>query len=242
MKLGNTLPVAIEPKTVTGTQTNESKLERAEAEPRELSESETSPQVTTKKTTTLSKDIARSVFDSVLRGPLRYFESFIESQLLRVLYRLVTELARKTSELAFMNVLDKKKVFSMKDFIDGSVRALEHVPATVMVEPNLFDSTIPRVLAGIGNMAVRFVTRFGFYATKSIDRDALGEKNMLDEFTSRSLFRVVYTNSDNLVIAIGTRILEQLLINLNLHVFKPLGRLFPQFANFFNKSQNPEKL
>ena len=190
----------------------------------------------------IKKGAARSVFDSVFRGVIRYFESLIDSQPLRVLYRLRSETARKTSEIAFINVLDKKKIFSLNDFKNGSMRALEHIPATAIVEPSLFEGSIPRVLAGLGNMTLRFASRYGFYKINSTSREVLGEKNLLDEFTSRSLARVIPVNFDSPSAGIGMRILEQLVIDLNLHVFKPLSRLFPQFAYFVSKNQDYKKV
>ncbi len=185
----------------------------------------------------VGKGVARSLFDSVFRGVIRYFESFFDSQLLRVLYRLGTETLRKSSEIAFLNVLDKKKSFSLNDFVNGTKRALEHIPATAIIEPSFFEGSIPRVLAGLGNMAIRFASRYGLYkiSSNSTSRETLGEKNLLDEFAGRSLARVIPVNFDNPVGGIGMRILEQLTIDLNLHVFKPLSRLFPGFADLFNR-------
>ena len=191
-----------------------------------------------KKIGDIEKGVARSVFDSVFRGVIRYFESLIDSQPLRVLYRVGTESVRKTSEIAFLNVLDNKKTLSLNDLARGSMRALEHLPATVAVEPSFFEGSIPRALAGLGNMAVRFAARFGFYKINATSREALGEKNLLDEFTSRSLARVIPVNFDNPTAGIGMRILEQLAIDLNLHVFKPLSRLFPQFGNSVSIGKN----
>lgn len=189
------------------------------------------------------KGIARSIFDSIFRGVIRYFESLINNQPLRVLYRLVSELGRKTSEIAFLNVLDKKKALSKSDLINGVLRALEHVPATTIIEPSFFEGSIPRVLAGLGNMAVRFASRYGFYKinSNSISRETLGEKNLMDEFVSRSLARVIPVNFDNPIGGISMRILEQLAIDLNLHVLKPLSKLFPQIGDFTNKSLKSEK-
>ena len=192
--------------------------------------------IAAKKIGDIEKGVARSVFDSVFRGVIRYFESLIDSQPLRVLYRLGTESVRKTSEIAFLNVLDNKKTLSFSDLARGATRALEHLPATVAVEPSFFEGSIPRALAGLGNMAVRFAARFGFYKINATSREALGEKNLLDEFTSRSLARVIPVNFDNPTAGIGMRILEQLVIDLNLHVVKPLNRLFPRVGDFVSKN------
>ncbi|MBI3590327.1 MAG: hypothetical protein HY094_02975 [Candidatus Melainabacteria bacterium] len=164
------------------------------------------------------------ISDAVLRGPVRFVEKFIDNQFLRVLYRLATESVRKTSEVLLVNFLENKKT-TKKDVVPALVRALEHVPATAIVEPNLFESGFQRLLAGFGNMTLRFITRFGFCQAGVIKRGELGEKNLPDEFLSRSLFRTIFVNSDNPALGIGVRILEQALINLNLHVMKPLNRL-----------------
>ena len=170
------------------------------------------------------KGVARSVFDSVFRGVIRYFESFIDNQPLRVLYRLGSETVRKTSEIAFLNVLDNKKALSSDDFVNGSMRALEHI-ATLFIEPSSFTGPIAKTLAGIGNMAVRLLARLGLSKVKPTSSEALNEKNILDEFVSRSLPRAIPVNFDNPIAGIGMRIVEQLAINLNLHVLKPISRL-----------------
>ena len=217
----------------------EKKVETSRVEAEKASKPQ--PEIT-RKISDIEKGIVRSVFDSTFRGIIRYFESFFDNQFLRVLYRLGSETARKTSEIAFLNVLDKKKIFSLNDFKNGSMRALEHIPATAIVEPSLFEGSIPRVLAGLGNMTLRFASRFGFYKINSTSREVLGEKNLLDEFTSRSLARVIPVNFESPGAGIGMRILEQLVIDLNLHVFKPLSRLFPQFADFVSKNQDSKKV
>ena len=67
---------------------------------------------------------------------------------------------------------------------------------------------------------------------------------MLNELFSRSLFRAVYVSSDNPLISMGSRIAEQSLINLNLHVFKPISSLFPEvgesIGKFIDKSSSNE--
>ncbi len=173
----------------------------------------------------IEKGVARSIFDSTFRGVVRYFESSIANQPLRVLYRLGTESARKTSEIAFLNVLDKKPVLSLNDLKNGSMRALEHVPATAIIEPSFYEGSIPRILAGLGNMTMRFASRVGLSEVNPTSRESLFEKNVLDEFASRSLFRIIPVNFDNPISGIGMRILEQLGIDLNLHVVKPFSRL-----------------
>ncbi len=198
------------------------------------------PEPVTQALPSLDKQIARSVFDSLLRGPFRYFEKLIENKPLRILYRLVSESARKISESAFVKMLSNEK-FTKQDLKGSFFRALEHIPATVVIEPNLFEGAIPRMLAGLGNMAVRLATRFGFYKVNAISHEELNERNVFDELASRAGYRAINTLTeylpDNAAAGIGTRILEQLLINLHLHVFKPINRLLPknilkQEANF----------
>lgn len=185
----------------------------------------------------VEKSVVRSLFDSTFRGVIRYFENSIDSQPLRVLYRFGTESARKISEIAFVNGLDGKEVMSLNDFKNGSLRALEHVPATAIIEPGFYEGTIPRVLAGLGNITVRLASRFGLYKMNVTSPEALGEKHIMDEFASRSLLRAIPVNFDSPIAGIGMRTVEQLAIDLNLHVFKPFGRLFPQFAGFVDKSK-----
>ena len=139
-----------------------------------------------------------------------------------------------------LNYLDNKKT-SKKDYITSLLRAFEHVPATSFIEPNLFEGKFQRILAGFGNMAVRFAARLGFYKVNAISHEDLGLKNTLDEFLGRSVLRAVYVDSTNPIIGIGVRVLEQLLINLNLHVVKPLNRLFPNVHEFFAKKITDKK-
>ena len=185
----------------------------------------------------LLTQVLRSLYDATVRGFVRYAEKFIDNKLLRILYRLPTEAARKISELAIVNILEKRAVTS-KEVITGFIRALEHIPATTLFEPNLFEGHIPRVLAGFGNALIRIATRTGFCITGAIERQDLSEKGFLDEAVSRSLLRAVYVDSSSPVISIGVRILEQALINFNLHIVKPLNRLFPNFNDLFVKKDS----
>ena len=182
----------------------------------------------------ISVEIIRSSYDALVRGVARFVEKFIDNKILRVLYRLGTESIRKVSEISLINYFGNKET-NKQDYITALLRAFEHVPATSFIEPNLFESKLQRILAGFGNMAVRFATRFGFYKVNAINFEELGLKNSLDEFLSRAVLRAVYVDSTNPIVGIGVRVLEQLFINLNLHIVKPLSRLFPNFSNLFVK-------
>lgn len=176
----------------------------------------------------------RCLFDATVRGFVRFAEKFIDDKFLRVSYRLATETARKMSESSFVNVLQGQKV-TKKDLSTAFTRSLEHIPATSLIEPNLFEGSVPRMLAGLGNMALRFASRFGFYKVNAIDHKELGTKNLFDDLLSRSVLRSVYVDSPNNFIGIGARILEQLLININLHLVKPISRLFPASGELIDK-------
>lgn len=179
----------------------------------------------------------RSTIDAIARSILRTPEEFIKNQYVRVLYRLASEALRKTGEVFLVGFLNKEKVTNEK-IKEGLTRALEHVPATTIVEPNLFEDHFQRISAGLGNIALRFLTRFAFYKTGAINKQAIGMGNVLDDFFARTLFRGVYLNSMNMATRITGRFLEQLFINLDLHVFKFASKLFPKFQNLFEGKTN----
>lgn len=189
----------------------------------------------------LGKNIARSIFDSIFRGVIRYGESLINNPLVRVPYRLGTETARKTSEIAFLNILNQKKAFSLDDLEKGAMRTLEHGPVSLLKAPGLYESAFVRPLAGLGDMTIRFASRFVLSEVNPTSSEALNEKNIFDEFLSRSLFRIIPVNFENPFAGIGMRALEQLGIDLNLHVVKPFSRLFPGSNNFLKNLKNTQK-
>ena len=182
--------------------------------------------------------VIKCLADAAVRGPLRYLERFINNEFLRVLfYRPLTESARKILEIALGNYLENKET-TKKDFVTAVIRALEHVPATAIIEPNFFESAVPRVFAGLGNMGLRFVSRLGFYGVGAIDKEGLGLNHLLDDFLSRSAIRLVRSISNNPLVLV----VEQALINLNLHIVKPLGRSFPGFPDLFEAKQEAAKI
>lgn len=202
-------------------------------------------------TLTTAQQVYRSIFDAAVRSPLRQIEKSIENPLLRGAYRFVSEVGRKSSEAAFVNNMKGDANFTKDDFVRSLTRAAEHVPATLAIDSNHlveyasffekfvpFEQAIPKVFAGFGNIGIRLATRVGLYKTGSVDRDGLREKGMLDELISRSLFRALNVTSDNPFMSMGSRVVEQSLINLNLHVFKPVSRLFPEVGESVSKFVN----
>jgi hypothetical protein len=181
----------------------------------------------------VEKNLARSVVDAfLLRAAPRLLETYISNPVLRAGYRFVTEIGRKNIESVFVNYLERKP-FTAKDFKIGLSRAFEHVPATLVLEPNTFNSPVLKILAGLGNMGVRFAARLGL--PKADVANPVAPNGVMNDFFSRSVFRIFSINSDNSLIGFLSRGFEQLFINLDLHVFKSCERAFPNTAKTITK-------
>ena len=191
----------------------------------------------------LEKALYRSAVDAfVLRAPLRIAEKLLTEKLadnpftsfLRTGFRLGSEAVRKNAEGLFVNSLNGKKGLSLGDFKTNTLRAMEHW-STLVLEPGLFKGPVAKILAGFGNNSIRQGTRAIFYRAGLIDRAELGAKRMVDEAISRSVPRVICTDSSDPLKYGLTKGIEQFIINMNLHAGKPYERLLPDLSKTMEK-------
>ena len=178
-------------------------------------------------------NVISSLTDAGMRGVFRFLEP---DDKLRPLYRLGTEFIRKGAEGSVINVLEGERI-TKEVWSTGLKRALENAAATVVLEPNLSDSRFKRVLLGLGNMLIRFGVRVGLFGLNIISSDELGINDLHEQLFARGFGRVVYTASDDPVMGIGVRAFEQALINLSLHVVKPVSRFTSWVQSLWTSKQ-----
>lgn len=162
-------------------------------------------------------DISKMTIDALLRGIFRFTETFITNPVTRIGFRAVSETTRKSAELIGFKAL-KGETVTKADWTKTAVRILENTAGSAVFEPNQYTNRLVRVGVGLANMIVRFATRAGLYAAKIIDTGALGLDHVTDELFGRSVLRAIFADTNNPVIGIGTRFLEQLGINATVHV------------------------
>lgn len=162
-------------------------------------------------------DVSKMTIDALLRGIFRFAETFITNPVTRIGFRAVSETTRKSAELIGFKALRGEEV-TKADWTKTAVRILENTAGSAVFEPNQYTNRLVRVGVGLANMVVRFATRAGLYAVKVIDTGALGLDHVTDELFGRSVLRAIFADTNNPVIGIGTRFLEQLGINATVHV------------------------
>lgn len=189
-------------------------------------EKPTSTISTTKESKTISQaDLAKnimnntpisgmpSILDSLIRGVGRYLEVLMESQLIRVPFRFFTEIIRYGSSRSLQDILSKKELDHKKLWITGIKKSLEITIGTAIVDPNRQTNRLVRMGTGFLNMVARTAARGGLTLAKILDKTQCGLRTLTDEFLSRTFCRIIYLDSENPIIGIGCRTLEQFGIN-----------------------------
>ena len=160
--------------------------------------------------------LAKDIVCSATRALGRQLESSVElisdNPIVRVPFRFLTEIIRNGTSGSVQSVLENKKV-SSKIWFDGAKKGLENAVATAIFEPNKYTNTIARVGSGFANMLVRFAARLALVALEVISPNDIGLEEMPDDLAVRSLGRIVKPFSDSPFVGVGTRFLEQMLIN-----------------------------
>lgn len=162
-------------------------------------------------------DASKMTLDALLRGIFRFAETFITNPVARIGFRAVSESNRKLVELVGFKALKGEKITN-SDWRKAIVRVLENTAGSAVFEPNKYTNRLVRIGVGLANMGVRFATRAGLYAMKAIDEGALGLDHISDEIFGRSILRAIFADTNNPIIGIGARFLEQLGINATVHV------------------------
>ncbi|MBI3590034.1 MAG: hypothetical protein HY094_01490 [Candidatus Melainabacteria bacterium] len=153
-----------------------------------------------------------SLIDSSIRGIGRYFETLIDNYFIRIPFRFITETFRYGSSRSIQNILENKKA-DKELWITGVKKSLEITIGAAIIDPNRQSGYLARAGTGFLNMATRLGARAGMTALKILNKKQLNFKTLVDEFLSRTFCRIVYLASENPVIGIGCRTIEQFLIN-----------------------------
>ena len=170
-----------------------------------------------------------SLIDSSIRGVGRYFETLIDSYFIRIPFRFITEILRYGSSRSIQNTIANKK--SDKElWITGIKKSLEITIGAAIVDPNRQNSHLVRIGTGFLNMATRLGARAGMTALSILNKKQFSLKTLVDEFLSRTLFRAVYLASENPVIGIGCRTIEQFLINEWVRHLPFANKILPGFS------------
>lgn len=182
-------------------------------------------------------EFAVSIYDAFFRALIRWYESVsLNSSLLRIPFRGISEVARYTSGGVLKDLFDKGKINKKAIFASSARRALENTIATTVIEPNRFENRALRMVVGFANMVVRVTSRLLLGALDIISPDELEIESIGDEFVSRSLLRGIYMQSDNPLIGIGVRTAEQLGINELLR-YTPFKNLLSKVSKKQNYKQ-----
>ncbi len=153
-----------------------------------------------------------SILDSVIRGIGRYYETLIDNYFNRVGFRFVTELLRYTSSRSLLNLFLKNK-FDSNLLKVALKKSLEITIGTAIIDPNKEEKRTKRMGEGFLNMVSRLGARVGLVGLGLLDKKQFSFKPLIDEFLSRTLCRVLYLKSENPILGIGCRTVEQFAIN-----------------------------
>lgn len=153
-----------------------------------------------------------SILDSLIRGIGRFYETKIENYFNRIGFRFITENIRYSSSRIMLNLFQKQAI-GLDILATGLKKSLEIAIGTAIVDPNREAEHLKRISSGFANMIARLGTRVGLVGLKILDKSQFSFKTLVDEFVSRTICRVLYIDSENPIIGIGCRTLEQFAIN-----------------------------
>ena len=163
-----------------------------------------------------------SIWDSLLRGIGRYYETKIDDYFLRIGFRFLTENIRYVTSRGLLNLFQKQKI-GLDLLTIGFKKSLEISLGTAIVDPNREPERLKRMGSGFFNMVARLGSRVGLVGLNILDKKQFSYKILADEFLSRTLCRALYIDSENPFWGIGCRTVEQFAINewvRNLPIYK----------------------
>lgn len=153
-----------------------------------------------------------SILDSFIRGVGRYLETKIEHSLYRIGFRFLTEIGRYSSSRALLNYFLKKEISS--EILSTAVKkSLEITLGTAIIDPNRRTDKYERMGTGFLNMFARLGSRVGLVGAGILKSNQFSYRTLADEFSSRTLCRLLFINSDNPIIGVLCRTVEQFAIN-----------------------------
>lgn len=153
-----------------------------------------------------------SILDSFLRGVGRYWETKIENYFTRIGFRFLTENLRYSSSRILLNYFQKQKN-SLDLLWIGLRKSLEITLGTAIVDPNREAERLRRMTSGFSNMVARLGSRAGLVGLNLLPENQFSYKTLPDEFLGRTICRALYIDSDNPLLGIGCRTVEQFAIN-----------------------------
>ena len=157
-----------------------------------------------------------SILDSLLRGVGRYIETFINNYFVRLLFRFATENVRYGSSRSLQKMLAKENLDkeTWKEILTvGFKKSLEIAIGTGIIDPNRQKTRLVRMGTGFLNQVARTAVRAVMLWTKVLNKNQFSLKTLVDEFLARTICRFLYIDSDNPILGIGWRTVEQLGIN-----------------------------
>ena len=159
--------------------------------------------------------------DAVLRAVFRFAEATVfSSPVNSTVFRLGSEIARHGTTGTIREAINNKPV--TRNVLVKSVRtAIENTLGKIAFNTNVsgdpsegsIKNSAVRILKGFGNMVIRVGYRVALIALDVMDPSELEPEALLDEFAGKSGGRAFCLPSDNAVVGIGSRIVEQTFIN-----------------------------
>lgn len=153
-----------------------------------------------------------SIVDSFIRGIGRFAETKIEHSLYRIGFRFATEIGRYSSSRALLNFFQEKEITS--ELLTTAVKkSLEITLGTAIIDPNRRTDKYERMGTGFLNMVARLGSRVGLVGSGILKSNQFNFKTLADEFSSRTFCRLLFVDSDNPLMGIACRTVEQFAIN-----------------------------
>lgn len=153
-----------------------------------------------------------SILDSLIRGTGRYYETFIDSYFNRIGFRFISEVIRYSSSRSLLNLFLKKKLDSELITV-GLKKSLEITIGTAIIDPNREEERTKRMGRGFLNMVSRLGARVSLVGLGLLDKKQFSFKPLIDEFLGRTICRALYLKSENPILGVGCRTVEQFAIN-----------------------------
>lgn len=171
------------------------------------------------------------VLDAIFRGAVRTAET--AAPWLRF-GRPLTEFVRYFGIGSINKVISKEKV-TRTDSARSIRRALENSLATVVIEPNNFNSRVARIFVGFLNNLVRFTVRVALVFFNFVSPEEVNISDLMEESLSRAFPRALFLDTSNPLFGTAVRTGEQIFINLGLRL-KPAEKLVNKLRSSFYKS------
>jgi hypothetical protein len=155
-----------------------------------------------------------SILDSFIRGAGRYYETNMENYANRIGFRFITENVRYLSSRSLLHLFQKQiKEINLNMFLTGIRKSLEITMGTAIVDPNRQIDKFKRMGTGFLNMFARLGSRIGLIGIGVLKASQFDYKTLSDEFLSRTLCRLLFIDTENPIVGVGCRTVEQFAIN-----------------------------